>query len=297
MGHTISYEGKTPTIKPTRDKCDAIRRVEKLSTVKDVQVFCGMVNYLSMYLKGLQELLVPLYALLKKGAKWNWTNECQKTLDTIKKMLIKPPVLVMPNLTGKFTLVSDTSKLATGAALYQEQQGVLRLVAYNSKQLPEAAMRYSISELELLGLTINIASFKHYLKGENFSVVIDHSALVYIINSEKEPPTLRLKKLLEILSQYSFNIRYLKGKEMYISDFLSRHPFIMQTWSDYGEKRDQVCDSRDIECEEIEPRDEHFAKNEGCTEIKSINTEVCKVTKIESQNTLEECNITTRGMR
>ena len=36
MGHTISYEGKTPTITPTRDKYDAIRRVEKLSTVKDV---------------------------------------------------------------------------------------------------------------------------------------------------------------------------------------------------------------------------------------------------------------------
>ena len=86
-----------------------------------------------MYLKGLQELLVLLYALLKKGAKWNWTNECQKALDTIKKMLIKPPVLVMPNLTGKFMLVSDTSKLATGAALYQEQEGVLQLVAYNSK--------------------------------------------------------------------------------------------------------------------------------------------------------------------
>ena len=77
-----------------------------------------MVNYLSMCLKGLQELLVPLYALFKKGAKCNWTNECQKALDTIKKMLIKPPVLVMPNLTGKFTLVYDTSKLATGAALY-----------------------------------------------------------------------------------------------------------------------------------------------------------------------------------
>ena len=168
------------------------------------------------------------------------------------------------------------------------------------------------------------------MKGEKFSVVIDHSALVYIINSKKEPPTLRLKKLLEILSQYSFNIRYLKGKEMYISDFLLRHPgndtspaneiipiafimkdfseyvkemspistaFIMQTWSDYGEKKDHVCDSRDIECDEIKQRDEHFAKNEGCTEIKSINTEVCKITNIQLQNTLEECNITTRGMR
>ena len=105
MRHTISYEGNTPTITPTRDKCDAIRRVEKLSTVKDVRAFCGMVNYLSMYLKGLQELLVPLHALLNKGAKWKWTDECQKALDTIRKMLIKPPVLVMPNLTGKFMLV------------------------------------------------------------------------------------------------------------------------------------------------------------------------------------------------
>ena len=66
-----------------------------------------------------------------------------------------------------------------------------------------------------------------------------------------------------------------------------------------NDKMDQVCDSRDIECEEIEPKDEdeHFAKNEGCTEIKSLNTEVCKVTKIRVKNILEECNITTRGMR
>ena len=108
MGHTISYEGITPTITPTRDKCYAIGRIEKLSSVKDVRTFCGMVNYLSMYLKGLQKPLVPLYGLLKKGVKWNWTEECQKTLDTVKEMLVKPPVLVMPNSMGHFTLVSVT---------------------------------------------------------------------------------------------------------------------------------------------------------------------------------------------
>jgi len=224
MGQQISYEGNVPTIRPTREKCDAIRRIEKLKGVNSVRSFCGMVNYLSMYLQGLQEHLVPLYELLKKGAKWDWTEKCQKAFDKIKEMLMKPPILVMPNLTGHFTLVSDTSKLATGAALYQEQKGELCLVAYNSKRLPEAAQRYSISELELLGLTMNIASFKHYLRGVHFSVAIDHSALVYIMNSKKEPPTLRLKKLLEILSQYSFSIRFLKGKEMHVSDFLSRHP-------------------------------------------------------------------------
>ena len=41
---------------------------------------------------------------------------------------------------------------------------------------------------------------------------------------KREPPTLRLKKLIENLSEYKFDIYFLKGKEMHISDFLSRHP-------------------------------------------------------------------------
>ena len=52
----------------------------------------------------------------------------------------------------------------------------------------------------------------------------DHSALVHILKATREPPTLRLKKLIENLSEYKFDIYFLKGKEMHISNFLSRHP-------------------------------------------------------------------------
>ena len=37
-----------------------------------------------------------------------------------------------------------------------------------------------------------------------------------------EPATNRIKTLLEILSSYSFNLYYIKGKDMILSDFLSR---------------------------------------------------------------------------
>ena len=37
-----------------------------------------------------------------------------------------------------------------------------------------------------------------------------------------EPATYRIKMLLEILSSYSFNLYYIKGKDMILSDFLSR---------------------------------------------------------------------------
>ena len=55
----------------------------------------------------------------------------------------------MPNRKGRFTLYSDTSKIATENALYQHQDGKPRLIAYASKRIPEAAKNYSITELEM----------------------------------------------------------------------------------------------------------------------------------------------------
>ena len=162
-----------------------------------------------MYLKDLQKRLIPIYNLTGKGVPFEWTDEHQKIFEGLKKDIANPPVLVMPNNKGHFTLVSDTSGVACGAALYQEQRGKLRLVGYNSKKLPPAAIRYSISELELCGLAGNIHSFKHILRNTEFTVIIDHSALLYILNAKREPPTLRLKKLIEGLSQYSFKVKFL----------------------------------------------------------------------------------------
>ena len=67
----------------------------------------------------------------------------------------------MPDKRGRFLLYSDTSKFATGSALYQVQDGKPKLIAYTSKRMPEGAKNYSITELEMCGLAINIASFVH----------------------------------------------------------------------------------------------------------------------------------------
>ena len=42
------------------------------------------------------------------------------------------------------------------------------------------------------------------------------------MRSKAEPATNRIKRLLEVLSAYSFNMYYIKGKDMILSDFLSR---------------------------------------------------------------------------
>ena len=102
----------------------------------------------------------------------------------------------MPNKTGIFHLYSNTSKFTTGSALYQIQNGKPKLIAYASKSLLEAAKSYSITELKFCGLAINIASFSHLLKRVDFDAIVDHLALMHIIESKMEPVTTRIKKII-----------------------------------------------------------------------------------------------------
>ena len=74
----------------------------------------------------------------------------------------------------------------------------------------------------MCGLDINITSFAHLLKRVDFDAVVDHLAITHIMKGKMEPATNRIKTLLEILSSYSFNLYYIKGKDMILSDFLSR---------------------------------------------------------------------------
>ena len=102
----------------------------------------------------------------------------------------------MPNTTGIFHLYSDTSKFATGSALYQIQNGKPKLITYASKRLPEATRNYFITELELCTLAINISSFCYLLERVDFDAIMDHLSLTHIIKSKAEPATVRIKRLL-----------------------------------------------------------------------------------------------------
>ena len=74
----------------------------------------------------------------------------------------------------------------------------------------------------MFGLAINIANFSHSLKRVDFDAIVDHLAVTHIIKSKAELATTRIKRLLELVSSYSFNLHYIKGKDMILSDFLPR---------------------------------------------------------------------------
>ena len=179
-----------------KEKCDAIRNMKTPKSVKECYTFCEMVNFLSTFCKNLRELLIPIYDLTKKRARFQWTDTHQKAFEQIKHLLIKPPVLRMVSGDGIFHLESDTSRTAASGTLYQWQDNQWVLVGYHSKKVPALVQNYGVRELELTGLLANIHKFEQKLCNNYFEVIVDHKTIDYMAKSKHQPTTTRLATLL-----------------------------------------------------------------------------------------------------
>ena len=153
IGNPIFIKDRRVYIKPLRNRFEAIQKLQPPTTVKGCRCFVGMVNFLHMFCPELQKLLKPTYDLTRKERQFIWGKEHQIAFEEIKGRLVRLPVLHLPNSTGRFYLYSNTIKLAMGSIRYQIQNGKQKLIAYTSKRLPEAARNYSITELEMCGLS------------------------------------------------------------------------------------------------------------------------------------------------
>ena len=99
--------------------------------------------------------------MTRKGRPFIWGEAQEKAFKEVKLRLKNPPVLHLPKVEGRFILHSDTSIEGTGSSLWQIIEGKPRLIGYASKTLPA---RYSVTELEMTGLLVNMNLWKNLLK-------------------------------------------------------------------------------------------------------------------------------------
>ena len=134
-----------------------------------------------------------------------------------------PPVFHLPRLTGKFILYTDASRQFTGSSLWQVQERKPCLMRYASKTLPTACLNYSVTELEMTGLLVNMEIWKTLLKRYEFDAAVDHLAVAQILKAKTESAIPRIMRLLDQLSAYNFNLYFVKGKDLVLVDYFSRH--------------------------------------------------------------------------
>ena len=73
--------------------------------------------------------------------------------------------------------------------MWQIQEGKARLLGYAGKTLPEAYSRYTVTELEMTGLLVNMNLWKNLLKDSEFDAAEDHVAVAQIMKAKTEPAT------------------------------------------------------------------------------------------------------------
>ena len=210
------------TICPLCTRLQAIQQYPRPRTVHDCKSFCGVVNYLSLLCKNLQKLLQPIYHLTCNGVPFHWTITQEKNFNIIKCRLCESPVLTLPTADGHFILYSDTSHTHNGSALWQIKDGFPHLIGYASKTLPPAVANYSVTQLEMTGLLMNIHAWHGWTQGAEVDVAVDHKAVVQILKSKELPATGHIGLLIRKIGPLPFNLYYVKGKDLILMDFLSR---------------------------------------------------------------------------
>lgn len=216
LGHKISVEG----VSPDPSKYEAIKNYPTPKNADEIRRFVAFCNYYRRFVPNFAEIAQPLNKLLKKKAKFDWTENQQYAFEKLRKTLMSPTVLQHPDFTQRFIISTDASNVACGAILSQNINGIERPIAYASKTFTPGEANKSTIEKELTAIHWAITYFKPYVYGRKFTVRTDHRPLAYLFGMKN--PTSKLTRMRLDLEEFDFEIKYVKGKENSGPDALSR---------------------------------------------------------------------------
>lgn len=221
LGHIISSEG----LHPDPLKVSAVRDMPKPTTTKEVRRFIGMAGYYRRFIERFADICAPLHELVNN--KWSaathptdWTKECDTAFETLKRKLIEAPVLRLVSLEQPLVLRTDASKIAMGATLYNDIDGVLHPVEYRSKKFSVPQQKKAPHEQEFLAVLYGLAEFRCYLLGRPFVLETDNSAVSWIKTSKDL--CAQHSRWLDIFEEYQCTVRHRAGVRMHVEDTLSR---------------------------------------------------------------------------
>ena len=120
----------------------------------------------------------------------------------------------------------DASRAGLEAALHQRSPTKWHTVAFGSRFLNSNEERYSINELEFLGVVWSVEYFKFYLFVKSFTIITDNRALLSIMKEDRSNKSYnsRLSRWVDRLLFFDFNIGRIPGAKMGLVDYISRQP-------------------------------------------------------------------------
>jgi hypothetical protein len=160
LGHIVSTEGVR--IDPSR--VEAIQTMSLPRSKKEVQDFLGKINFLRRFISNFAELVKHITAMLKKGNEVKSTTEPRESFVQIKKALTEAPVLMSPDYSKPFQVFSFASFDIVAVVLLQKnEEGREQPIAFFSRALRDAEIRYEIMEKQAYALVKALKDFRIYV--------------------------------------------------------------------------------------------------------------------------------------
>ena len=174
----------------------------------------------------LSQLCHPLRPLLKKNTKFICNNELETHFQQIKNKAANVTENTHYNPHLETRIKCDASRGGLGAALEQRSPKGWYTVVLASRFLNSNEERYSINELQLIGVVWSIEYFKFYLLGKSFTIITDHQALLSIMKEHISNKSYNscLTRWVDRLLPFDFNIEHIPGAKMGLVDYISRQP-------------------------------------------------------------------------
>lgn len=226
LGHHISEWG----VEPDGKKVEKIQSWPVPRSAKDIQKFLGLVQYLAAFLPRLAEHCSMLTPLMTKEAQkeWRgWTDQHQTVFQNIKDIILSAECLTTidhENMGNQRIFVTcDASDRRTGACLsFGETWETARPVAWDSVQLLPVEKNYPTHEKEMLTIVWALKKFHADLLGTQFMIYTDHRTLECF--QGQGDLSRRQAQWQEFLSEYDFEIVYMKGGDNMVADVLLHMP-------------------------------------------------------------------------
>src|SRR5258708_30221449 len=216
LGHKISGEG----VAMDPEKISEVVNWSPPRNIHEVRQFLRLCTYYRRYVKDFSSHASPLHELTRKDEPFDWNARRQQAFEHMKHCLTTAPVLAMSQDEGQYVLDVDASNWAAGAVLQQQQNGVLRVIAYSSRMFNDCELKYCITRKELAAMIFGLKQFRQYLLGRKFLVRSDHAALQYL-RSAKELIG-QQARWLDLIEEFTFELQHRAGLKHGNADSLSR---------------------------------------------------------------------------
>ena len=221
LGHDVSHYGLTPS----EAKVLAIKHLPEPRNVPDLRRVLGFMGYYRGYVPNYSAISLPLTKLTCKDAPWQWRPDVEAAAyQELKDRLCDPDcALKRADLSKPFLLHTDFCNHGLGAVLGQlDELGQERIVACVSRSLNKHEKNYASYKGEMLAAVWAVRAFNYYLRGAQFTLVTDHSPLVFLMtNNDLQGQYARWALILQ---EYSFTIAHRPGAKHQNADTLSRYP-------------------------------------------------------------------------